>query len=184
MTLLQKMYHIETDKRLFNDLYVVEKLYDKETLSMKLIVQDNTDRGYRVFDSLQEFWDYNEIVPERSRQLLLSGMLEEICNGYGDSTNVPKSLKNISLSRYLRTSVDIHRNDLFVNKSLVIDCVDNLGLALDNNANIDPVPSIPSQSDTSDQKEFPKELYNETHNCDIQSDVETKNSFGFRETGF
>ncbi|RGB23533.1 hypothetical protein C1646_806326 [Rhizophagus diaphanus] len=124
------MDRMETGNRLFSDLYAIKKLYDKETLATKLIVQDNTDSGYRVFDSCQKFWDYNEIVPEHLRcfskiiyenapqtlkiqvgfssrsqipkgelvniiRQLLSGMLEEFRNGYGDCANIPKSLSNL-----------------------------------------------------------------------------------------
>ncbi|GES73331.1 hypothetical protein GLOIN_2v1806234 [Rhizophagus clarus] len=99
------------------------------------------------------------------------------------STYLKQSLS--PLSRYLRTSVDIHRNDLFINKSLVVYCVDNPGPTLDDNVKIDCVSLISSQSDIFDQKECPKELYNETHNCNIQSDAETKGGhvIGFSETG-
>lgn len=58
---------LKTDKWLFSDLYVIEKLYDKKILAMKLMVQDNTNYSYRVFDSCQKFWDYNETVLEHLR---------------------------------------------------------------------------------------------------------------------
>ncbi|RGB26439.1 hypothetical protein C1646_770426 [Rhizophagus diaphanus] len=298
------MDRMKTGNRLFGDLYAIEKLYDKETLSTKLIVQDNTDSGYRVFDSCQKFWDYSEIVPEHLRcfseiiyenalqtpkiqvgfssrtripkgelvniiRQLLSGMLEEFRNGYGDCTNVPKSLsdlvvmeesgrntlgvwsynyhiqpttfyvanhkeakkfaynvqrrmprdigysfdpcylnsiqcvrilrstylkqplyKKISpLSRYLGTAVDIHRDNLFVNKSLIVDYIDNSGPTINNNVKVDCVLSISSRNSILDQEDCPNKLYTDslrdpqsclesTHECEIQNDINAKSVHG------
>ncbi|CAB4405375.1 unnamed protein product [Rhizophagus irregularis] len=277
------MDRMETGNRLFSDLYAIEKLYDKETLSTKLIVQDNTDSGYRVFDSCQKFWDYSEIVPEHLRcfseiiyenapqtpkiqvgfssrtripkgelvniiRQLLSGMLEEFRNGYGDCANVPKSLSDLvvmeesgrntlgvwsynyhiqpttfmwlttkkrkslpimskggcleilaTLStpaililynvRYLGTAVDIHRDNLFVNKSLIVDYIDNSGPTINNNVKVDCVPSISSRNNILDQEDCPNELYTDslrdpqsclesTHECEIQNDINAKSVHG------
>lgn len=48
--------HCSPEKnKLYADFYEVEATYDREKLSTMLIVQDNNARGYRVFNSCEDF---------------------------------------------------------------------------------------------------------------------------------
>ncbi|CAB4397250.1 unnamed protein product [Rhizophagus irregularis] len=43
------------------------EFYENDDLYTKLVIQDHSADGYRVFDSLDEFWEFNDSVPLHSR---------------------------------------------------------------------------------------------------------------------
>lgn len=54
-------------KQVFDRKMSLDEDYSREELSTKLVVQDYTVDGYLVFDSLEEFWEYNNSLPEHLR---------------------------------------------------------------------------------------------------------------------
>ncbi|CAG8708330.1 6490_t:CDS:2 [Rhizophagus irregularis] len=154
--------HCSPEKnKLYADFYEVEATYDREKLSTMLIVQDNNARGYRAFNSL-DFSSRSEI-PRNVIVEILDRMLIEFRASFSDRRDTPKSLKDLvpiqcvrtigstqykqslhkkisPLNRSLGTAVDVHRNDLFVNRLSATDHDDNALAKANESTKIDCVP--------------------------------------------
>ncbi|GBC32012.2 hypothetical protein GLOIN_2v1806234 [Rhizophagus irregularis DAOM 181602=DAOM 197198] len=101
-------------KHLFRDLYDVEVSLDKDTLSTKIIVQDNVARGYKVFNSREEFWKHNENTPEHLRSFLEtvfphSKQLLKILLSFSSYAKIPKTRIIKILSSVVRAMLEEFR---------------------------------------------------------------------------
>ncbi|GES91700.1 hypothetical protein GLOIN_2v1787213 [Rhizophagus clarus] len=72
----------------------VEDVYDKDELSMKLIVKDHNADMYRVFHSREKFWKFNDSITEHLRSF------SEVVEAKEFTYHALHVLKNLYIRRF------------------------------------------------------------------------------------